>query len=117
MRELTPLEYLQVQAKKQKQAELIRQRGFIEKPDPVPPDAICYAYDKPKHAFFTEGKAYQALIVAKQRRLAEGSTQVEKRFYECKHAYGLTRIREKHFHLTSMTATDYQQEQDDVHQD
>jgi hypothetical protein len=99
VRELTPLEFLQVQARKQ--------RARRPKPDMIEPDALCYAYDRPKAAFFTEGKAYQALVVAQQRRAAEGNPKHEKRFYKCHSSFNDSRIREDHFHLTSMTPADF----------
>jgi hypothetical protein len=102
VRALTPLEYLQVQARKQK-----RIKSPVKKPPMVEPDALCYAYDRPKAAFFTEGKAYQALVVAQARRAAEGNPHHEKRFYKCKSAMSDSRIRQDHFHLTSMTDEDF----------
>lgn len=109
MRELTPLEYLQVQARKQ--------RDRLPKPPMMEPDALCYAYRRPKAAFYTEGKAYKALEIAKQRRAAEGNPQVEERFYRCPYSRSGSRISQDHFHLTSMSADEFMKEHSDVHQD
>lgn len=106
MRELTPLEYLQVQARKQ--------RARILKPPMVEPDGLCYAYERPKAAFYTEGKAYQALVTTQQRRAAEGNPQVEKRFYQCPHGHSRTGLTNPHFHLTSMSTEDFHKEQSDT---
>lgn len=88
----------------------------------VEPDALCYAYDRPKAAFFTEGKAYKALVVAQQRRAAENNPQAEERFYRCPFPRKLSRLTEVHFHLTSMPLSRHKelfpdQEETHVHQD
>jgi hypothetical protein len=96
MRELTPLEYLQVQAKKNKPRR--------PKPERVVPDGWCDAPAKSKAAFNTEGKAYQALVVAQEIRDIEGAERTETRFYRCLHGrkYGAA---ETHFHLTGFSFT------------
>lgn len=97
MRELTPLEYLQVQARKAKPRR--------PKPERIVPDGWCYGYPKGKAAFNTEGKAYAALQVAIEIRDIEGAERTETRFYKC--PYGNKRGgAETHFHLTGMTYTD-----------
>lgn len=113
MRELTPLEYLQVQARKQQR----RAVGRMEKPPMVDPDALCHAYDRPKAAFYTEGKAYKALVTTQQRRAAEGNPQVEKRFYKCPYGRNRTHLNQDHFHLTSMELSEFEKESDDVSAD
>lgn len=113
VRPLTALEYLQVQARKQ--------RDHKPKPPMVEPDTICYAHERPKAAFYTEEKAQEALIITQQRREIEGNPQVEKRFYRCVASPGESRVREDHFHLTSMSPEDFDRKiregETDVHQD
>lgn len=109
IRALTPLEYLQVQARKN--------RPKVEKPPMIDPDALCFAYDKPKAAFFTEEKASAALVRTQERRAADGSPRTEKRFYRCERDPSRSRLDQEHFHLTSMPLNEFEQETRDVSQD
>jgi hypothetical protein len=94
MRELTPLEYLQVQARKNKPRR--------PKPERIVPDGWCYGYTKGKAAFNTEGKAYAALLVAQEIRDIDGAERTETRFYKCPYN-GKHGAADPHFHLTGMT--------------
>lgn len=75
----------------------------------VKPDGVCNGYLKPKYAFFTEGKAQQALTAAQKNRSVMNSTHVETRYFECtRHPNLLTSFDQRvdtpatHYHLTSM---------------
>jgi hypothetical protein len=115
VRPLTPLEYLQVKARKDRIKK-------YEKPDLIPPDAMCLAYDRPKAAFYTEEKATRAMAVAQQRRKAEGNVDYyERRYYWCPHPPSKSHIRAGHLHLTSKTREELdaarREAQDDVSED
>lgn len=98
MRELTPLEYLKVQARKNKQQKKIHQ-PLLEW---VKPDGWCIAYQPPKAAFFTEDKAAEALEVAQHNRPIQGYPmgKIEVRVYRC--TFGkVGKLPGIHWHLTS----------------
>jgi hypothetical protein len=71
-------------------------------PDRVEPDGWCRSYSPdPKAAFFTEGKAYAALLVSAARHRILATEKLEERFYPCPFGaqYGMPA---RHFHLTSL---------------
>lgn len=79
-------------------------RKIPKMPERVEPDAWCRSYTPdPKAAFFTEGKAYAALLVSAERHKVLASEKLETRFYLC--PFGAQHgMPAKHFHLTSLPA-------------